>query len=96
MCDWVNLFCATVLQFGGQCLLFCWLITITSLGSWTHVKFQDLKNIFVAMVIMKAYELPCSVMVVMNCSLHRADRVRFGLLHKYDDVCIYAPCIIAL
>ena len=35
-------------------------------------------------------------MVVMNFSLHTVDRVQFGLLHKYDDVCIYAPCIIAV
>jgi hypothetical protein len=60
------------------------------------MKFQDLWNIFVATVTTKAYELTCSVMVVMNCSVHTADCVRFGLLHKYDDVCIYAPCIIAL
>lgn len=81
--------CASVCG-GGQCLLFWWLITLTSLCSWTRVKFQ---NIFVAMV---TYERPCSVMVVMNFSLHTVDRVQFGLLHKYDDVCIYAPCIIAV
>jgi hypothetical protein len=69
---------------------------LTSLGSWTRLKFEDLQNVFVAMVTTKAYELPCSVIVVMNCSLHTADRVWFGLLHKYDDVCIYAPCIIAV
>lgn len=77
-------------------MLFSRLITLASQCSWTRVKFQDLKNIFVVMVTMKAYELLSSVMVVMNCSPHTADRVRFGLLHKYDDVCIYAACIIAL
>lgn len=75
MCFCVNLFCTTVLQFEGQCLLFCRLVRFTSPGPWTRVKFQD---IFVAMVTMKVYELPCSVIVAMNCLLYTADRVRFG------------------
>jgi hypothetical protein len=42
----------------------------------------------------RVYELPCSVMVVMNFLPHAADRVRFGLLHKYDDayLCPPPPC----
>jgi len=68
---------------------------LPSLGLWTRVKFQDLWNVLVAMDTMKVYELPRSAMVVTNCIPHTADRVRFGLLRKCDDVRIYAPCVIA-
>jgi len=57
---------------------------LTSLGYWARVKVQTMDAV-------RVYELPCSVMVVMNFLPPAADRVRFGLLPKYDDAYLCPP-----
>jgi hypothetical protein len=63
---------------------------LTSPGSWTCVKFQEISEHFCYRGYYPKcmYELRCSVIVVINCLLHTAGRVWFGLRDKYEGVCV--------